>query len=169
MGLKTRERFVDPGVNAWARENRKRLRGRADQRNRRWLRLSIATIVITLVSFSAFFIHSYSTYAKIVDARLTRGYLISQAGIYAAPHTLRAGQKFSQVSLAAVLRGAGYVESEDAGEIWNGGFTLHEHTIELRPNSANGFPEIVRITIGADDRIAEVMGDGLTLDSFTLA
>src|SRR5437660_178008 len=60
MGLKTKERFVDPGVNAWARKNRKRLRGRADQRIRRWLRLSIATIVITLVSFSAFFIHSYA-------------------------------------------------------------------------------------------------------------
>src|SRR5260370_1414205 len=169
MGLKTRRRFVDPGVSAWARENQKRLRGRADQRNRRWLRLSIATIVITLVSVSTFFIHSYRAYAKIVDVRLTRGYLISQAGIYGAPRTLRPGQKFSQVSLADVLRRAGYIESEDAGEIWNGSFTLHDNTLELRPNTASDFPAIVRITIGPDDRIAGLMGDGLTLDSFTLA
>src|SRR5438270_11247334 len=156
MGLKTKERFVDPGVNAWARKNRKRLRGRADQRNRRWLRLSIATIVITLVSFGAFFIHSYRAYAKIVDARLRHGYLISRAGIYGAPRTLRPGQKFSEVSLAAVLRRAGYIDSEDAGEIWNGTFTLHDNTIELRPNTAGGVPEIVRINVGSDDRIAEL-------------
>src|SRR2546423_8967691 len=105
------------------RENRKRLRGGADQRNRRWLRLSIATIVITLVSFSTFFIHSYRAYAKIVDARLTRGYLISQAGIYAAPRTLRPGQKVSQVSFADVFRSDGYIESEGDGEIWHGSFT----------------------------------------------
>src|SRR5438105_9181690 len=169
MGLKTKERFIDPGVSAWARENRKRLRRRADQRNRRWLRLSIATIVITLVSFSAFFIHSYRAYAKIVDARLTRGYLISRAGIYAAPRTLRPGQKFSEVSLAAALRRAGYIESEDAGEIWNGSFTLQDNTIELRPNTASGFPASVRVTIGPDNRIAGLIGDGLTLDSFTIA
>jgi len=169
MGLKTKERFVDPGVNAWARKNRKRLRGRADQRIRRWLRLSIATIVITLVSFSAFFIHSYRAYAKIVDARLTRGYLISRAGIYAAPRTLRPGQRFSEISLAAALRRAGYIESEDAGEIWNGCFTLRDNTIELQPNIPSGFPAIVRITIGPDNRISGLIGDGVTLDSFALA
>ena len=169
MGLRTKERFVDPGVNAWARKNRKRLRGRADQRIRRWLRLSIATIVITLVSFSAFFIHSYRAYAKIVDARLTRGYLISRAGIYAAPRTLRPGQRFSEISLAAALRRAGYIESEDAGEIWNGCFTLRDNTIELQPNIPSGFPAIVRITIGPDNRISGLIGDGVTLDSFALA
>src|SRR5437879_5943220 len=169
MGLRTKERFVDPVVNLWTGENRKRLRGRADQRIRCWLRLSIATIVITLVSFSAFFIHSYRAYAKIVDARLARGYLISRAGIYAAPRPLRPGQRFSEISLAAALRRAGYIESEDAGEIWNGSFTLRDNSIELRPNTRSGFPEIVRITIGPDDRIVELIGDGVTLDSFTLA
>src|SRR5437660_3400592 len=124
---------------------------------------------MALVSLSAFFIHSYRAYAKIVDARLTRGYLISRAGIYAAPRTLRPGQRFSEISLAAALRRAGYIEGEDAGEIWNGCFTLRDNTLELRPNSASDFPEIVRITIGPDDRIVELIGDGVTLDSFTLA
>src|SRR5256712_473470 len=169
MGLRTKERFVDPVVNLWTGENSKRLRGRANQRNRCWLRLSIAALLIALVSCSAFFIHSYRAYAKIVDARLAHGYLISRAGIYAAPRTLRPGQKFSRVSLAAVLRRAGYIESEDGGEIWNGSFTLRDNTIALRPNTASGFPAIVQINIGPDDRIAELIGDDVTLDSFTIA
>ncbi len=169
MGLRTKKRFVDPVVNLWTGENRKRLRGRANQRNRCWLRLSIAALLIALVSCSAFFIHSYRAYAKIVDARLAHGYLISRAGIYAAPRTLRPGQKFSNVSLAAVLRRAGYIESEDGGEIWNGSFTLRDNTIALRPNTASGFPAIVQINIGPDDRIAELIGDDVTLDSFTIA
>ena len=169
MGLRTKERFVDPVVNLWTGENRKRLRGRANQRNRCWLRLSIAALLIALVSCSAFFIHSYRAYARIVDARLAHGYLISRAGIYAAPRTLRPGQKFSNVSLAAVLRRAGYIESEDGGEIWNGSFTLRDNTIALRPNTASGFPAIVQINIGPDDRIAELIGDDVTLDSFTIA
>src|SRR5437773_11057805 len=169
MGLRTKERFVDPVVNLWSGENRKRLRGRANQRNRCWLRVSIAALLIALVSCSAFFIHSYRAYARIVDARLAHGYLISRAGIYAAPRTLRPGQKFSKVSLAAVLRRAGYIESEDGGEIWNGNFTLRDNTIALRPNTASGFPAIVQINIGPDDRIAELIGDDVTLDSFTIA
>src|SRR3989475_6567931 len=169
MGLRTKERFVDPVVNLWTGENRKRLRGRANQRNRCWLRLSITALLIALVSCSAFFIHSYRAYAKIVDARLAHGYLISRAGIYAAPRTLRPGQKFSRVSLAAVLRRAAYIESEDGGEIWNGSITLRDNTIALRPNTASDFPAIVQINIGPDDRIAELIGDDVTLDSFTIA
>ena len=169
MGLKTKHRFAPPGLQASAREKRKGRFGRADEGKRRGLRLAIATIIIGLISCGAFFIHSYRVYAQIVDARLAHGYLISRAGIYAAPRTLRPGQKFSPVSLAAALRRAGYIESEDGGEIWNGSFTLRDTNIELRPNTRSGFPEIVRITIGADDRIAGLIGDGVTLDSFILA
>src|SRR2546426_4233237 len=154
MGLRTKERFVDPVVNLWTGENRKRLRGRANQRNRCWLRLSIAALLIALVSCSAFFIHSYRAYAKIVDARLAHGYLISRAGIYAAPRPLRPGQKFSKVSLAAVLRRAGFIETENGGEIWNGGFTFGENIIALLPNTVIGFPPLVEINIGPDHRIA---------------
>src|SRR6266446_788795 len=169
MGLKTKHRFAPPGLKARSKEKRNGRTGRADERKRRGLRLSIATIIIAVISCGAFFILSYRAYAKIVDARLAHGYLISRAGIYAAPRTLRTGQRFSQISVAAALRRAGYIESEDGGEIWNGSFTLRDNTIELRPNTRSGFPEIVRITIGSDDRIAGLIGDGVTLDSFTLA
>ena len=172
MGLRTRYHFAyrPQGVNAWARVKRKGSEsGGVKRKGRRIIRLTITAFALALSLLGAFFLHSYSTYARIVDARLTRGYLISRAGIYAAPRTLRPGQKLSEVSLAAALRRAGYIESEDAGEIWNGSFTLQDNTIELRPNTASGFPASVRVTIGPDDRIAGLIGDGLTLDSFTIA
>ena len=52
-------------------------------RRRVLLRIVIASFAIALICLSAFFIHSYRSYAKIVDARLARGYL-TRAGIYAA-------------------------------------------------------------------------------------
>jgi hypothetical protein len=96
---------------------RKALRGKV-------LRIALTVILISFVSLTAFLIHSYSSYAKLVDARLAHGYLTSRSGIYAAPRTLRPGQKLSSVSLAAALRRAGYVESEETTEVWNGSFVV---------------------------------------------
>lgn len=143
------------------------------KRNRgRWrvlLRLTIATLVLVLISLSAFFIHSYRSYAKIVDARLAHGYLTSRAGIYAAPRILRAGQKLSRDGLAATLRRAGYVESDDASEVWNGSFSVNDAAVEIRPNNTAGYPSVVRVTFDPAGRITELTGDDIDLDSFTLA
>ncbi len=122
-----------------------------------------------LISLSAFFIHSYRSYAKIVDARLAHGYLTSRAGIYAAPRTLRAGQKISRDGLAAALRRAGYVESDDASEVWNGSFSVADAVVEIRPNNTAGYPVVVRVTLDSAGRITEITGDDIELDSFTLA
>lgn len=133
------------------------------------LRVTIVSFALALISLSAFFIHSYRSYAKIIDARLAHGYLTSRAGIYAAPRTLRAGQKLSPVGLATALRRAGYVESNDAGEVWNGSFSLAETAVEIRPNNSSGYPEVVRVTFDPAGRISELTGDAMSLDSFTLA
>ena len=138
---------------------------------RRWRmvrRATIVSLVLALISLTTFFIHSYRAYAKIVDSRLSHGYLISRAGIYAAPQTLRAGQKLSPDGLAAALRRAGYVESEDAGEVWNGSFSVNGAAVEIRPNK-DGYTSVVRITFNPAGRILEITGDEVVLDSFTLA
>ena len=136
---------------------------------RRKVRVLLATLVLALISLSAFFIHSYRSYAKIVDARLAHGYLTSRAGIYAAPRTLRAGQKLSRDGLAAALRRAGYIESDDASEVWNGSFSVNDAAVEIRPNNMAGYPSIVRVTLDPAGRITELAGDDIDLDSFTLA
>jgi penicillin-binding protein 1B len=131
--------------------------------------VAIASVAAVLISLSAFFIHSYRSYAKIVDARLAGGYLISRAGIYAAPRTLRFGQKLSREGLAAALRRAGYSDGETDSQVWNGAFSVHETSVEIRPNNTDGFPSVVRVSFDRDERINELTGDDLTLDSFTLA
>ncbi|HVS20942.1 MAG TPA: hypothetical protein VHD88_03800, partial [Pyrinomonadaceae bacterium] len=145
---------------------------KATDRNRKLkhslLRFALAIFLFALVSFSIFFIHSYRSYAEIVDARLARGYLTSRAGIYAAPRTLRAGQKVSRDGLAAALRRAGYIDGDDASEVWNGSFAVHSEAIEIRPNNTSGFPSVVNVTFDRDGRINSLTGDDINLDSFTL-
>jgi penicillin-binding protein 1B len=78
----------------------------------RFFRIGLTVFLLAIVSLTAFFINSYRSYAKLVDARLAHGYLTSRSGVYSAPRILRRGQKLSSVNLAAALRRAGYVESE---------------------------------------------------------
>jgi penicillin-binding protein 1B len=132
------------------------------------VRFTLVALALILISLTAFFIHSYHAYAKIVDARLSHGYLISRAGIYAAPQTLRPGQKLSPDGLAAALRRAGYVESEEAGEVWNGSFSVNGAAVEIRPNN-DGYTSVVRITFNPAGRILQITRDDLELNSFTLA
>ena len=145
------------------------IKARARKRRRLVVRTLLTTFIISLVSAAIFFVASYRSYAKIVDARLAHGYLTSRAGIYAAPRVLRTGQKYSPAGLAMALRRAGYIESDDATEVWNGSFSIQDRAIEIRPNSSGGYPSQVRLSFDSGERITELTGDEVTLDSFTLA
>ena len=83
MGLKKTFRALNPAAKHWSKRKVKRL-----------FRITATVIALALISLAIFFIHSYRTYAKLVDDRLDHGYLTSRAGIYAAPRTLRPGQKY---------------------------------------------------------------------------
>jgi penicillin-binding protein 1B len=135
---------------------------------RRVLRAMLVVALLVIVFTGCLLVHSYRSYATLVDARLRRGYLTSRGGIFAAPRTLRPGQKFSRDELAVVLRRTGYLETESASEIWNGSFTVSSDAIEIHPGNDNELPETVRLTFGSDGRIADITGNGLTLDRFTL-
>jgi penicillin-binding protein 1B len=109
---------------------------------------------------------SYRYYSQIIDARLASGYLTSRPGLYAAPRVLEAGQKFSREKLVAVLRRAGYVESQ-ASDVWSGSFSVSNAAIEIRPGRSKE-PELVRVVSNGDE-IAELRDDvGGLLESFTL-
>src|SRR3982751_6977880 len=82
------------------------------RQRRNILRALTIAVLISLGSALAFLIYSYISYSRIVDARLANGYLTSRAGIYAAPRTLQTGQTLSRDALVALLRRAGYLESE---------------------------------------------------------
>lgn len=110
---------------------------------------------------------SYKYYGRVVDARLATGYLTSRPGLYAAPRTLRIGQKLSHDELIVALRRAGYVLSQGSN-VWSGSFRETEKTIEIRPSATQARSAIVAISFGGDGRISELHEDGIATDSFTL-
>src|SRR6267154_2738971 len=145
MGLKKTFRALNPDVKHWTKRKVKRL-----------FRITATVIAVALISLAIFFIHSYRTYARLVDDQLDHGYLTSRAGIYAAPRTLRSGQKYSPEHLAEVLRRAGYIESEAASEVWNGSFSVKAGGIDIRPNTNAQFISVLHVSFTSDGRISGV-------------
>src|SRR5882672_6948674 len=136
--------------------------------NRRLLLQSVcAVFVIVLIFGGDALLGSYRYYAQIIDARLASGYLTSRPGLYAAPRSIRAGQKLSPEQLVHALRRAGYVESA-ASDVWSGSFYQQPSAIEIRPShTIKKQPGVVRIGFDGD-KISDLSGDELTLESFTL-
>jgi penicillin-binding protein 1B len=142
-------------------------RQRSSYSRRIALRIVISLVAIAAILGIVTLLRSYNYYAKLIDARLATGYLTSRPGIYAAPRVLGPGQGLTLDQLALTLRRAGYVEKEGS-DLWNGTFNCHDPIVEIHPHSKNAdSPQIVQIKF-AEDRISEMTGDGLTLESFAL-
>lgn len=137
------------------------------------IRSIIASIALTLAIAIVFLVHSYNSYAKIVDARLAHGYLTSHAGIYAAPRTLRTGQTLTPAQLVTLLSRAGYIE-DNASDVWSGSFSVRDRMVEIRPrrlslNSSRDYvPDVVQVAFNQKGRIEELKGDAISLESYTL-
>src|SRR5215217_4399347 len=86
---------------------------------RRIVRLGLVLLLIAFAIAADAVARSYRYYSQIIDARLASGYLTSRPGLYAAPRVLEAGQKFSREKLIAVLRRAGYLDT-NASDVWSG-------------------------------------------------
>ncbi|HET6668595.1 MAG TPA: PBP1A family penicillin-binding protein [Pyrinomonadaceae bacterium] len=113
-------------------------------------------------------LRSYKYYSRLIDSRLASGYLTSRPGIYAAPRTIRPGQGFTQAALVKILQRSGYIETQ-ASEVWSGSFKQIHSAIEIRPRRYHktSEPQIVRVSFSAD-RIGELTGDEIPLESFAL-
>ena len=155
-------------------ELRRRQQRNAARRRRallftRTFRVSALLLLAAALVTTILLIRSYRAYAQLVDARLAHGYLTTRAGIYAAPRTLRVGQKVTRDELAATLRRTGYVESDSVSEVWNGSFTILDNAIEIRPSGVNNFPSVVRVEFDSAGRIANLTGDDARFQSIALA
>jgi len=143
-------------------------------RHRILFRFVALTLLITSAAAAVSLVESYRFYAGIIDARLASGYLTSRPGMYAAPHTITVGRKISRDDLVAALRRAGYVEAREGNslsvsDVWSGSFQAEGNTIEIRPARMQTFsPSIVKVAVNGNNRISELTGDGVTLDSLTL-
>lgn len=139
------------------------------RRRRIIFRSALITIALLVATTTAILFHSYISYSKLVDERLASGYLTSRAGIYAAPRKLRVGQSLSRDGLVALLRRAGYIE-KNASDVWSGSFAAQGESVEIRPRKMSGHtgPTVVTVSFDKNNRIVELTGDALTLDSYRL-
>src|SRR5436190_14840823 len=146
--------------------------GRSRRRLKWLLRFAVIAVAIILLGLTLFLIHSYRTYAKLVDDRIARGYQTNRAGIYAAPRVLRVGQQYSPARLAEVLRRSGYIESDSASEVWSGSFSVTDKGIDIRPNNVDA-PSVINVTFDSNGdsngRIGGLTRDGFDTESFTLS
>src|SRR6185436_3294987 len=81
-------------------------------RFRRWMkrpRTLVFGLCLAIVGIPAFW--TWTQLARTVDARLRQGPLGNSVSIYAAPHTLAAGEAIDPAQVAAELRKRGYTES----------------------------------------------------------
>ena len=134
------------------------------------LKAFAAVSILTIAVAAYVFISSYYHYSKLIDERLAQGYLTSRAGLYAAPRTLRAGQKISVENLKTSLKRAGYVEGETASAAWNGSFSVRGNTFEIYPraNHEESSFSNVSVIFSNQERIASLTGDGATIESYAL-
>ncbi len=130
-------------------------------------RYLVALLLLLSVVGGDALVRSYKYYSRIIDARLAHGYLTSRPGLYAAPRLLQVGQKLSPEKLMNALRRAGYVESTGS-DVWSGSFYRQASGIEIRPSKTNKLQPLVVQMSFAGDKISELTGDGISLDSFTL-
>ncbi|HSE32268.1 MAG TPA: PBP1A family penicillin-binding protein [Pyrinomonadaceae bacterium] len=151
----------------WLRQITRRLRWRGLPRERLLLRFVTGVVAIGLVLGGDSLLRSYKYYSRIIDARLASGYLTSRPGLYAAPHVLHAGQKYSQEKLIQSLRRAGYVES-NASDVWSGGFTQHDGAIEIHSGASANKPSTSVTVKFAEDHITEIANAEGSLDSVAL-
>lgn len=120
---------------------------------------SLSLIVLVMIS-----VYLFNIYAQMVDRRIASGFWHSRSGIYAAPHTLRAGQKLAPENLISLLRQAGYVEGAET-DFFNGSYKSTGNVIEVYPNNE----EIGRTFIKFDkDRISSISNEYQTLPDFEI-
>src|SRR5690242_9388237 len=128
-----------------------------------WLQLLFPTAIVVL-SLSAYTVlQSYLFYSRIIDARLSHGYLTSRPGLYAAPRVLQPGQKLSQEKVITILRRAGYLDSS-ASDVWSGSFESKSGSIDIRPShTSKTQPKLVSIDF-TDSAIASLRADGTQIE-----
>ena len=144
---------------------------RRAHKRRRIIRFILILLIAFGISTFASAFYSYKHYAKLVDARLSAGYLMSRAGIYAAPRVLRVGSRMTPERLVEILRRADYVEGEQLSDVWNGSFVVRDDTIEInaRHAASTDLPTRVFVRLNRGESIAEITTEaGAHLQSYTL-
>ncbi len=96
--------------------------------------LFIFTSVILAIAGYVSFNHYYNHYDQIVQERIQTGFWQSRSGIYAAPRTIRIGQKIERENLISLLKRSGYIQGKTSDKFWNGAYKVGKNSIEITSN-----------------------------------
>jgi penicillin-binding protein 1B len=120
--------------------------------------ITFSILGVFLLIGAMVFAYFYSTYSKMINARLRGDILIRTTGIFAAPRSIRDGQSsWSLASLKTYLDLLGYVDSGKEADAKRGRYIIKGNTIEIRTssdaviNSARQFPNIA-VTFNANGK-----------------
>lgn len=131
---------------------------------RKFLFASVILGFISLIGAGLTFRYFYSYYSYIVERRIASGFWHSRAGIYAAPHSLRSGQRITRDQVISLLRQAGFVEGDKA-DFYNGSYRAPTDSIEIYPNNS----ELAKVSIKFDkEKILSISDETDSLKSFEI-
>src|SRR5437867_2038746 len=78
----------------------------------------VAVFLVFAVVGLAVFSHYWTSYARLIDRKLSQGPFNTPSKIFAAPEAVYVGQPTSAVEIVSHLRSAGYSESSTSRNGW---------------------------------------------------
>ena len=137
------------------------------------LRACVAIFIFAGLFLFACFAYFYVKYDHIISEKMSGQIFSTSAKIFARPVTVHPGDRFSPAQIAAMLRRAGYVESESTAGSPMGTFRTLSGGIEIKPGAGSYHStDGARILQGSDGRVESILGvgsnSGAALDSYEL-
>ena len=117
----------------------------------------LGVVGLVLIAASAFFVHYYNVYAKLIDERLRAGAYSTTSRIYAAPESISVGDLNTPNDLAIALRHAGYNENRKNPI---GYYTLSPDSIDIFPGADSYFDQEAAAVKFAKGKISRIVSLG---------
>ena len=114
----------------------------------------LATMLIVGIAGVVAFSHFYWEYAKLIDAKLSRGPFNRPSKILAAPKAVYVGEEISAEDVLSLLRNAGYSDSRH-NRI--GHFLVKDNSIEIYPGGMSYFSREPAVLYFEDNQVTRIV------------
>ena len=114
----------------------------------------LATMLIAGIAGVVAFSHFYWEYAKLIDAKLSRGPFNRPSKILAAPQAIYVGEEISAEEILSLLRNAGYSDSRH-NRI--GHFLVKDNSLEIYPGGMSYFSREPAVLYFDDKQVTRIV------------
>jgi len=130
------------------------------------IRAALVVFLVAAIGLGGAFCYFYIKYDRIIAQRFRSPVFTNSAKIYALPRTLHDGDPANPKEIAAVLRRAGYSDTDGQSQL--GTFHLMADGIEITPGPESYHsPEPARISV-LDGQIDKITSKGTELSAYEL-